>query len=517
MTEGISLEGYSPAEVPVLLLPYQQQWVSNIVEPEPVSFFDLHTKSRRIGLSWADASGAALVGSQERGRNTFYIGYEKEMTRGYIQDASDWAKLYDLAASEIEEDEEVWREGDEDKAIQVFRLHFNSGKKIEALSSKPRNLRSRQGDVVLDEAAFHDDLPGMLKAARALRIWGGRIRLITTYNGVDNDYYELEQQVIAGKLPYRRSFTTFLDAIEQGFFKRICLIEGRQWSQQAQQEFLRQTLEEFGEDADEELLCIPKKGGGKYFSRVLVESCMKVDLPVIRYSCPDAFALESEDQRWQKTQAWLEEYVAPVLAVFDPGLRSFYGSDFARSADLSAWFFGQQQPNLTRCVNFALELRNVPFRQQEQILFYCCDRLPRFTAGAMDARGNGQYLAEVAMQRYGSRVEAVMATDSFYLENFPRYRAGMQDGKFMLPADGDLLDDHGLVELIQGTPKIPAERRTKGRDGKQRHGDGAIAGLLFWYASTLETVPIEFETLGQPRPSLVGFGGDRSSSMKGFI
>jgi phage FluMu gp28-like protein len=68
--------------------------------------------------------------------------------------------------------------------------------------------------------------------------------------------------------------------------------------------------------------------------------------------------------------------------------------------------------NLVRRTLFVLELRNMPFRQQEQILFYIVDRLPHLIAGAMDATGNGAYLAEMAVQRYGARIRQVkLGTD----------------------------------------------------------------------------------------------------------
>ncbi|MBE9102775.1 terminase large subunit domain-containing protein [Vacuolonema iberomarrocanum] len=480
-----------------LLLPYQQRWCADH------SGFKLWSKSRRIGASWSEAGDAALLAAATKGSDVFYLAYEKEMTRQFVMDAAEWAKVYSLAASEIEESEEVFRQGDEDKAVQVFRIWFNSGHRIEALSSTPRNLRSKQGRVIIDEAAFHDDLPELLKAAKALRLWGSTIHLITTYNGLDNDYYELEQQVLAGKFPYSRHLTTFRQAVADGLYKRICLVKGWDWSKQAEAEWVDQTYEEFGDDAGEELDCVPRQGGGRYFSRVLVESCMDPQLPVLRWEQPDSFALQSDEARYQACNEWLMREVLPILDTFDPGLKSAYGSDFARSADLSVFFFGQEEANLTRRVRLAIELRNIPFRQQEQILFFCADRLPRFISAAMDARGNGQYLAEVALQRYGSRVEAVMATDTFYAETFPKYRAGMQDRKFQIPADTDLLDDHGLVELIQGIPKIPNERRSKGKDGKARHGDGAIAGLLFWRASTRPTAPIEFDLILQPATTSV--------------
>lgn len=509
MTDRIPLDGYTADDVPMLLLSYQQEWVDAILAGK--NPFALYTKSRRIGVSWADAAGAALLGAQERGRNTFYLGYEKSMTRGYINDCADWAKLYALGASEVEEDEEIWREGEEDKAIQVFRIFFNSGFRIEALSSKPRNLRSRQGDVVLDEAAFHDDLPGMMKAARALRIWGGRIRLITTYNGVANPYYELEEQVLAGKLPYKRYFTTFLHAIEQGLFKRICLITGQPWSETAERDFITSTLAEFGEDADEELLCIPAKGGGKYFSRVLVESTMR-HYPVVKWELPDSFLSLSEESQQRELDYWISEHLAPALDTLEPGLKTFLGGDFGRIADLSVFYVGQELPNLTRRAAVAIELRNVPYLEQFKILSYCIQRSPRFIAAALDAAGNGLALAESGQRKFGSRVQAIKPNDAFYLEHFPKLRAAMQDGMFEQPKSSDLLDDFGLVELINGTPKIPADKRTKDKEGKKRHGDGCIAALMFWVASTSPYVAIEFETLEEAKPSLVGFAGTQTEA-----
>src|SRR5690606_34448934 len=105
---------------------------------------------------------------------------------------------YNLAASQIESEVLL----DEDKDIQVYRIRFASGHKIEALSSQPRNLRSKQGKVTIDEGAFHDDLNAVMEAAFAFLIWGGRVAVISTYNGVDEPYYDLVQDIRAGRQAY---------------------------------------------------------------------------------------------------------------------------------------------------------------------------------------------------------------------------------------------------------------------------------------------------------------------------
>ena len=68
-------------------------------------------------------------------------------------------------------------------------------------------------------------------------------------------------------------------------------------------------------------------------------------------------------------------------------------------------------PNLVRRAPFALEMRNVPYDQQKQVLFHVIKGLPRFTASAHDARGNGEYLAEAAASRFGChRIEQIKLT-----------------------------------------------------------------------------------------------------------
>ena len=44
---------------------------------------------------------------------------------------------------------------------------------------------------MIDEAAFHEDLPGLLKAALAFTMWGGLVRIISTQNGAHSAFNEL--------------------------------------------------------------------------------------------------------------------------------------------------------------------------------------------------------------------------------------------------------------------------------------------------------------------------------------
>lgn len=470
-----------------ILLPYQQKWLKDTSEVKVCE------KSRRIGLTWAEACDDVLTAAGRKGQDVWYIGYNKDMAYEFIQDCAFWATHFNKVASAVEE----FVYNDEKKDILAYRITFASKHRITALSSRPTNLRGKQGIVVIDEAAFHDNLKELIKAAMALLMWGGKVRIISTHNGDDNEFNELIKDIRAGKKPYSLHRITLDDALKDGLYKQICKKLGRPYSKQAEEKWRQQLIDFYGDGADEELFCIPSKSGGAYIPRILIEACMKEEIPNIRFALKDEFMHYPEHIRVAEVNDFCERELKPRLLELDPNLRSFIGVDFARSGDLSVFWPGQVRKDLSLKVAFGLELKNIPFEQQKQILFYICDRLPRFSGGKFDARGNGQYLAEVAVQRYGEdRIEAVMLSRGWYMQHFPKYKARFEDGEIEIPKDADILDDHRIVIVDKGVPVIP-DKRTKGEKGEQRHGDTAIAGCLLNAATENDYIEFEYETVSR--------------------
>ena len=140
--------------------------------------------------------------------------------------APGWARRFNRAANAVEE---IVLE-DERAAILAYRIRFASGHKVVALSSRPSNLRGKDGCAVIDEAAFHEDLPGLLKAALAFTMWGGLVRIISTHNGADNAFNELISEIRAGRRPYSLHRTTLDDALADGLFQKICEQSGGDWN-----------------------------------------------------------------------------------------------------------------------------------------------------------------------------------------------------------------------------------------------------------------------------------------------
>jgi len=469
------------------LLPYQRKWIS---DPSQVKVCE---KSRRVGITWCEAADRVLAAARKDGVDTWYIGYNKDMALEFVETAARWARQFDRVSRTIEE----IAVDDQTRDILAYRIRFASGHKIVALSSRPSNLRGKQGCAVIDEAAFHEDLEGLLKAALAFTMWGGSVRVISTHNGADSAFNELVGDVRAGRRPFALHRITLGEAVEQGLYKKIAQHLKREWSPQREAAWIRELEDFYGDNADEELHCLPRASSGAFLSSLLIEARMESGVPVIRWEKEAEFAERSEEVRRAETAAFLEDQLAPLLGGLDPALATCFGEDFGRLGDLTVIWPMQIMRDLHRRTPFVVELRNIPFRQQEQILFYIADRLPRLISGAMDARGNGQYLAETARQRYGRCIAQVMLSAEWYREQMPRFKAAFEDGTLSLPRDADILLDHRALVLEHGVAQVGA-RRMRGSDRKSRHGDSAIAAALAYYASRQDVGEINYQAVSWP-------------------
>jgi phage FluMu gp28-like protein len=456
-----------------ILLPYQRRWLAD------KSQVKVCEKSRRIGLTWAQAADDVLLAASASGMDVLYISFNQDMTREYIDACGEWAKRFDAGVRGL--GEEVLRDGDE-REIKAFRIDFAAGNKILALSSRHSNLRGKQGRVVIDEAAFVDDLGEILKAALALLMWGGQVVVISTHNGADNAFNEMVQDVIAGRLPYSRHRITLDDALADGLYRRICRVTKKEWTPEAEAAWREGLIKTYGDGADEELFCIPNRSTGAYLTTAMIESCMQDAIPVFTWTAPaDDFVDWPAPVAATYTKGWLAETVLPLLADLPKERAHFIGGDFGRSGDLTVfWPLGEQQ-NLSLVTPFTVELRNCPYRTQQQILFALADNLPRFSGLALDARGNGSALAEFARQEYGpEQVEEVMITEAWYRETMPRLKAGLEDRTLILPKNADILSDLRSLRVVKGVARVPEAR---GRDATgKRHGDAAVALAMTLHA-----------------------------------
>jgi phage FluMu gp28-like protein len=200
-----------------------------------------------------------------------------------------------------------------------------------------------------------------------------------------------------------------------------------------------------------------------------------------------------EHLRKAEVRDFCERELKPLLETLDKRFVHCFGQDFGRVSDLSVLIPLAIQRDLRRVTPFVVELRNIPFEAQRDIVFYILDRLPRFGGACFDATGNGAYLGEVALQRYGSGlVEPIKMSLEWYREHMPPLKAAFEDDTLVIPRDADILGDLRLIKQIDGVGQVPKAERTKGQDGAKRHGDAAIALALAYRATRLDNAVYEY-------------------------
>ncbi len=401
------------------LLPYQIAWVT---DPNPVAVIE---KSRRIGISWAEAYHAVMHAAEGRG-DIYYLSYSRDMTRGFIDDCAGWASDLGIAASAAGE----VLISDEGRDIQAFRIVTAKGKQILAMTSSPRGFRGkgRPGDVaVIDEAAFVDDLEEVLKAARAFTTWGGRVRIISTHNGEASPFNTLVRDIRERRQPGSLHRVTLSDALDQGLYSRIAAVTGQPDTGAAQAAWEAAIRAQYGRHAGEELDCIPSAGGGAWITWDLIRT-------------------------------------AGRDAAGDPGLRGsgpvYIGVDVARRRDL--WVAAViEDAGDALWLRELVTLRDVSFSEQRAEVARLV-RAHRPLRIAIDQTGMGEAVVEQLAEDHGAfTVEGVLMTAPRRLDVATRLRESFEDKRIRIPADDALAADLHSVRAEPGTtgaPRLVADR-----------------------------------------------------------
>ncbi len=469
------------------------------------------SKGRRTGITFAEALDDTLIASSRKsagGDNVYYIPDAKEKGLEFIGYCATFARVIaeaqSMGISRIEEflfDDQ--KDDGSTQQISAYRIRFSSGFSIVALSSRPASIRGLQGIVVIDEAAFHQNVQAVLDAAVALLIWGGKIRVISTHNGRKNPFNQLCQDIEKGRYGSdAKVYTaTFDDAVRNGLFERVSLMRGWDATPEAKKAWYLKIRNAYGPRKAamrEELDAIPRDGGGASIPGVWIDRAMYAGRPVLRWVLSDDFVKQSNSARDDAAAAWIKAVLDPVLKTLDPRLQTVFGMDFARHRNFTEVVPLQLLQTLKRSVPFVIELQNVPSRQQEQILWHFIRKLPMWRGGAMDATGPGLQMAEYTADEFGHEmIHQVTLNAKWYASFMPKMVQRFEDDDYELPRDVNLEEDLRAVQDVDGVPRVP---EVNTRDIKEpelfRHGDFAIGLVMAECAALNLASPIEFMSDG---------------------
>jgi len=440
------------------LLPYQKRWTRDRAGLKVIE------KSRRIGISWAEAYNAVMHAGVDDAGNAYYQAYNQDMTRGFIDDCAGWARVLDAGTQAV--GEVVIEEGD--KAIKAFRVELASGREIVAMTSAPRAFRSKgkPGDLaIVDEAAFVDNLGEVLKAALAFRVWGGRAHIISTHNGEANAFAALCRDIRDGVQPGSLHRVTLAEALADGLYRRICEVSGRTWSAGAEAQWQADLRAEYGVHAGEELDCEPASGAGAWLA-------------------------------WEVIRA-LEDAAAGEPAGFANGV-TYIGVDVARRRDLWVAAVIERLGDVLWLRELVVE-QGIPFSEQRAIVARLAARY-RPSRIAVDQTGMGEAVVEQWQDDHGTHtVEGVIMSGPRRLDVATALREAAEDRRLRIPPDDALRRDLHSIRTESGPTGAP--RLLTERGDTDGHADRFWAIALACAAAATGRGPIEGASVG-PREAV---------------
>lgn len=470
-------------------------------------------KGRRTGITFGTMLDKTLVAAARKsagGDNVYYIGDTKEKGLEAIGYCAKFARVIAQAQGQgVSGIEEFLFEDQDDsgktKHITAYRIRFASGFQVCALSSRPANIRGLQGHVVIDEAAFHPDVQGVLDAATALLIWGGQITVISSHNGKNNPFAQFCRDIEAGRYGTDAQVVTvtFDDAVANGLYERVCMMKGTKATLDGKQAWYSKIRNGYGvrkAAMREELDAIPRDGNGVCLPGVWIEQAMVLpETCVLRLALDEDFVRKSPNEREAWVADWIERYLAPVLAGLDKNARHVFSHDYARHRDFSSWGATALTTGMRRQVPLVIEMHKVPYAQQKQITWYAIERLPRRCGGAMDATGSGEALAEETADKFGhGHVHQIKLNRAWYGTWMPKLVQGFEDGMIDIPADPNTAQDLRAIEEVDGVAMVTKVRRADIKDPDLfRHGDSAVMLCLGWFATLNLSAAIAFTPLPQ--------------------
>jgi phage FluMu gp28-like protein len=424
-------------------LPYQAEVIK-----DPARYI-LYEKSARIGITHAVAYKVVEdCCKKKRWHKTWwYQANDKATAKEFINDIELFAKLFNYAYSFIGE-----RVIDEENDIKAFIAEFEDGHRVIALSSNPKALYGKGGNVILDEYALHPQAGDLYKAAQRCIMWGGCFLIFSQHQSEKTEFNRLCKEaraVAAGKLragkdtlPWSHHLTSIRDAVAAGLFDKLKAL-GATEAETAEQflELLRAGCKD-EEHFNMIYLCIPATEADAYIAYGLIDGCVD---PQIEANPPWARLLI--DKAEELYPIFRNSGIDPdprnaqlleILDKFKPELQGelYLGRDIGRKRDLTVdWIAAREGRKLrTRAV---IELDKKPFFVQKKILFALL-ALENMTRASIDSTGLGAQMAEEAIDLFGTKAEAIDFTGPVKEALAGLVLRTFQDNEIVIPSASQL-------------------------------------------------------------------------------
>lgn len=231
-------------------LPYQKKWILDN------DLFVLMEKARRTGITFATSYKAIDAVKRDK-MDVYYSTYNLPACAEFMRYCAKWLRAFNLLSKTYYNIEIV-----NEANITNYKIVLNNGRRIEAIAGNPVNLRGKDNAIIIiDEFAFRiAEVAEILKAVMAIIMQQkSQILALSTHNGEDHEFNQICQKMVKKELKGSHHKIDFRQAVKEGYYKQICLFNGKIWTPEAEKKYVDEVYEYYGEGASEELDVIPRK------------------------------------------------------------------------------------------------------------------------------------------------------------------------------------------------------------------------------------------------------------------
>jgi len=479
-------------EPAVKLTEYQKNWENDH------SRFKIGVLTRQGGKSFETSLEAVLDCVEVPNTLWVFLSAGERQSKELVGKAKIHARAMGKAVEVLES--EYWT--DKETKYKQLEINFPNGSRIIGLPANPDTARGWSANILLDEFALHKDSREIWKALFPTVTRGYKIRIISTFKGKTNKFYELffsaptlqkfngrDQEYVGDRGGWSKHFVNIYQAVEMGL--DLHDDEGKP----IEPEDLRLALSD--DDAwMEEFECVPSDEATAFLTHDLISAV--------------------EDPRIDKQPLWVEKLIAVAEENYKEYKRTkvrpplpldifqnveflgelYVGMDIGRHKDLSVIWLDQKINNVLRTLA-VIDLKQKPYFVQEQVLHSVLSQ-KAFRRACIDETGIGSQLAEGAKDLFGEyRVEGI----PFTAENKETLAVGLkqnfEDRGSEIPADNTIRNSLHSVKKYATTTKhfrFDAERTDA-----TGHADHFWAKGLSAHAGTGAIMKIEFQSTRQKR------------------
>ena len=192
----------------------------------------------------------------------------------------------------------------------------------------------------------------------------------------------------------------------------------------------REIFELYGDNADEELHCVPRASAGAFLRALAIEARMETEVPVLRWEMPTDFASSARKMCGaRKPRPWCEDHLRAgcwtrSTAPRQPASARISG---ARRSDGNLADADRTRPEASHRDSWS---SCATFRFGSRSRFCSISRTGcRGLSAARWTRGaTASTWPKPRAQRYGARIAQVMLSVEWYREQMPRFKAAFEDG-----------------------------------------------------------------------------------------